>query len=401
MRRGFHSPLWATFVAISGASALLLTGCGGGGGNTGTTSSLSSATSRAALNVYVTDGFSQNYKQVITTLYKIELTTGDGNYTTVFENADGQTLDLSSLADTALLVSSLQVESGTYTQARITFADHFTLVSPGGGTSESVAVDSSVGTQSNGQVAVIVDTPVKAQAATTATLLVDFKLADFELTGGKVKPKLALGGEAECTGKNRRGTLTGTVANLTDTGFDLTGPNGHTLTVTLSDSTVIIDSSTGATGTLAAGQTVEVQGTPDASTKTLAAASITTNVTVAPKKQGADGTIASIGTDGASFVLTVERAGGGLKLEKGGTITVQTASTTKFLAGRKQTGAFTDLVVGGEVHVGGTYDAATQTLTATTVGLHPGEPASGGNTDNHPRPHDDAPHDTQIAQNAR
>ena len=94
---GFRIPVWATVAALSAASAFLIVGCGGGGGgSTSIASALTgAATSRAALlNVYVTDGFSQNYKQVITTLYKIELMSDGTNYTTVFENADGQTLDL-------------------------------------------------------------------------------------------------------------------------------------------------------------------------------------------------------------------------------------------------------------------------------------------------------------------
>ena len=226
------------------------------------------------------------------------------------------------------------------------------------------------------------NTPVKAQAAQSATLLVDFKLADFVLTGnGKLQPKLAVGGEAECAGKNRKGAVGGTVANLTATGFDLTGKDGHTIAVTLSDSTVITDEAAGAAGTLANGQNVDVQGTPDTTSKTLAAASITIkSADTGAKHPGADGTIASLGTDGTSFVLTVERAGGGIMLASGGTITVQTDANTKFLAGRKQTGTFSDLVVGGAVHVDGTvYDATTQTLTAKTVGLHPGQPGSANN----------------------
>ena len=368
-------PIWATTMGISSVITLLLVGCGGGG--TSSTSSpasvVASATRRSALNVYVTDGFNQNYKQVITTLYKIELTTDGVNFVTVFENADGQTLDLSSLSDTALLVSSLQVPSGTYTQARITFGDHFTLVAPGsGGTGQSVAVDSSVGTQSGGQVALLINTPVKAQAAQAATLLVDFKLADFALTGGKLTPKLTIGGDEGCAGKTRKGAVGGVVANLTDTGFDLTGPHGNVLAVVLSDTTVVMDETTGTSGILADGQSVRVQGTVDSATKTISASSVTIGSLLPGTHSGADGTVASVGADGNSFVLTVARARG-LSLAGGGDITVQTNTSTQFLAGRHQMGAFSDLAAGLSVHVGGSYDAAAQTLTASVVGLHPGQ----------------------------
>ena len=62
------------------------------------------------------------------------------DYVTVFEDTTGRTLDLASLASTAELLASVTVPTGTYTQARITFGDHITLVS-NSGTSTSVAVD--------------------------------------------------------------------------------------------------------------------------------------------------------------------------------------------------------------------------------------------------------------------
>src|ERR1051326_7656700 len=108
-------------------------GCGGGGGiSTLSDSSQTTGGSRAALDVYVTDGFSDAYKQVLATLYKIELTTDGTTYQTVFSDTAGRTLDLASLASTAELLASVTVPTGTYTQARITFGDHLTLVSKSG-----------------------------------------------------------------------------------------------------------------------------------------------------------------------------------------------------------------------------------------------------------------------------
>src|SRR5579859_3096706 len=142
------------------AALLWMAGCGG---NSGVGSSLTSSGGRAALNVYVTDGFSDQYKQVLATLYKIELTPDGTNYQTVFTDTTGRTLDLASLASTAELLASVTVPTGTYTQARITFGDHITLVS-NTGVSTSVAVDTSIGADANGQIAVTVSTPAKVQA---------------------------------------------------------------------------------------------------------------------------------------------------------------------------------------------------------------------------------------------
>ena len=74
------------------AAAVLasLAGCGGGG----TGSAVSALGGRASLDVFVTDGFSDQYKQVLATLFKIELTTDGTTYQTVFEDTAGRTLDL-------------------------------------------------------------------------------------------------------------------------------------------------------------------------------------------------------------------------------------------------------------------------------------------------------------------
>src|SRR5579864_190828 len=92
---------WLQRLVLAGigflAIALPLGGCGsGGGGSLGTGSTQSSS-----LNVYVTDGFSDQYSQVIVTLYKIEATSDGQNYQTLYSDDSGQTLDLTSLANAA------------------------------------------------------------------------------------------------------------------------------------------------------------------------------------------------------------------------------------------------------------------------------------------------------------
>lgn len=334
------------------------------------TGSTATSTGRAAaLNVYVTDGFGDTYKQVLVTLYKIELTTDGTNFVTVFEDPAGRTLDLRSMSTTAELLASVNVPAGTYTQSRVTFANQFTLVGRDG-TSSSVAVDPSVGTAVAGnQVAVTVTTPAKALADQTATLLLDFKLAKFQLVGNVLRPHLEAGDHGALGGKNCGGHLQGAVANLdtAGTGFDLQGRDGRTIHVTLTDATVITDGQSGAAITLANGQNVLVEGTFDAATNTLAATAVTLRTPSAVRGPRATGTVASVDASAATFVLTVERADG--IRPTGGTITVVTNASTVFRAGRHQSGAFSDLASGNSVRVGGTFDAATQTLTATVVDL--------------------------------
>lgn len=345
----------------------LVVGCGGG---SGTGSSLTSGGGRAALDVYVTDGFSDQYKQVLATLYKIELTTDGTTYQTVFSDTNGRTLDLASLASTSELLASVTVPAGTYTQARITFGDHVTLVA-NNGTSTSVAVDPGIGTQANGQVAVTVNTPTRVQANQSNTVFVDFKLAEFQLIGNVLRPSIGCGnGDSGQIGKKRTVHLRGTVSNLNGTtSFTLTGEEDRTVTVNLTSSTTITSGQTGSMATLANGQSVIVEGTFDRATSTVTATAVTLNDFTTINHAEAHGTVASIDTAAGTFVLTVQRAEH--IQPTGGTITVATNPNTIFAIGRHQQGSLSNVTVGSAVEVGGSFDTPSQTLTAKVVGVHP------------------------------
>ncbi len=365
-------------ILLAPLALYLLPGCGGGSSGTTSLSGVTSST-RAALNVYVTDAFSDQYKQVIATLYKIELTADGTTYTTVYFSDTGQTLDLASLASSAQLLASLTVPTGTYTQARVTFGDHITLVT-NAGVSSSVAVSSKVGTDTNGQVAIVVNTPTRVQANQSNTVFVDFKLAEFQLTGSTITPSIGCGGGQGGPGvggepgdglgsKQRNGHLNGTISALSGTtSFTLTGGNGRTLTINLSSATTVIDGQTGAVATLANGQSVIVDGTFDPTTSTVTASAITLNDYVTVQHAQARGTVASVDATAASFVLTVQRADN--FAPTAGTIRVVTNAGTNFGKGMHQSGAFTDVAVSGSVNVSGVFNTTTQTLTATFVGLH-------------------------------
>lgn len=356
-------------VAVFFLAALALAsiaGCGSGG----TSSSVSAGSGRAALDVYVTDGFTDQYKQVIATLYKIELTTDGTNFQTVYDNTAGSSLDLASLASTAELLASVTVPAGTYTEARITFGDHITLVS-NSGTSTSIAVDPTVGTAANGQVSILVNTPTKVQANQSNTVFVDFRLAEFQLVGNVVRPSVHCGnGDAGMLNRQHTANVRGTVTGLIGTtGFTLQDDDARTVTVTLTDSTTVTSGQTGAAITLATGQSVIVRGTFDPASATITATSVTLNDYTTVNHARAAGTVASVNTSGSSFVLTVLRADG--ITPTGGTITVQTDASTHFGRGRHQQFTLADLTTGEAVEVSGVFDTTTQTLTAKFVGIHP------------------------------
>ena len=352
-------------LLLASLALLFMAGCGGGSG--GSNSALTESGGRAALDVYVTDGFDDQYRQVLVTLYKIELTTDGASYQTVFTDTAGRTLDLTSLASTAELLGSVTVPAGTYTQARITFGDHFTLVS-NSGTSTSVAVDTGIGTAANGQVTVTVTTPTRVLASQTNTVYVDFKLAEFKLVGTALRPSIACSGSGGQQGKQHTVHLRGTVADLNGTtGFTLQGPDGRTIAVALTGTTTITSGQTGSTIPLANGQSVIVEGTYDPAQSTITATSVTRNDYTTLNHARARGTVASINAGAGSFVLTVQRAEG--IQPAGGTITVLTDASTRFVKGRRSQGSLADIATGSTVDVCGSFDTTRQTLTAKFVGL--------------------------------
>ncbi|HLJ54251.1 MAG TPA: DUF4382 domain-containing protein [Chthonomonadaceae bacterium] len=354
---------WASAAIVLALAA----GCGTGGAGSGAGSG--GLGTRAALDVYVTDGFSDQFKQVLATLFKIELTTDGTNFTTVFEDDNGRTIDLASLSNTSELLASVTVPAGSYTGARITFGDHVTLVS-NAGVSTSVAVASDVGAQANGQVAITVNTPARVLAHQTNSVTVDFKLAEFQLVGGTLRPSIACGaGLGPHPGGQRTAHIEGAVTAVNGTtSFTLQGDHGRTTTVNLTSTTTVTSGQTGAAATLAVGQNVIVEGTYDPSTATITATSVTLNDFTSIVHAEATGTVASVDSAAGTFVLTLMRAEG--IRPTGGTITVATFPNTEFETGPRHNGTFSSVTVGASVAAEGTFDTTTQTLNAREVGVH-------------------------------
>lgn len=360
--------LVATFAMVV---FVVLSGCGGSGSGSGSGST--SLGQNSTLNVYVTDKFGDQYRQVLLTLYSIELSTDGTTFTNVYSDSNGQTLDLKSMATTAQFLNSVDIPAGTYSKAKVTFADHVTLVA-NDGSSTSAAVEQTAGTFANGQVSVVVDTPTKASANEKSTLVIDFKIASFELTAGVLHPAIEGHDHHGLDGKDCGGRVRGTVSSLlAGTSFTLTGPQGKSITVLITDATTITNAKDGSAATLADGQRVFVEGSFDAETSTLAATSVVVDdhemVGPPPMVMGA---IGSIDSEAKSFTLTVEHAMG--FQPTGGTITVVTNAETMFPKNRRELGSFADLTADARVRVVGTFDEATQTMNAKAVQLNQGLP---------------------------
>lgn len=274
--------LWTPALAVASALTLgILAGCGGG----------STSSTTRGVDIYVTDQFVDQYSHVWVTLQSIAI--GDGKtFTDVYSATTGKTIDIVSLKDTAELLSSIQLADTRYTHIRVTYSDTVTLVDAAG-TSTMLQVAPSPSTTVGGGLAIHTSaTRVPFKASTNRQLVVDFNLASFEVSGGKLKvgivPEPPIGFE----GKFKRFSNSGQVTQLTETSFVMTsggrppvqiqpypmppmakpGPRSN-ITVTYDANTVILGPD-GPGMMLSEGVAVVVRGTFDEASHTLKASEI-------------------------------------------------------------------------------------------------------------------------------
>ncbi|MFZ4782756.1 MAG: DUF4382 domain-containing protein [Armatimonadaceae bacterium] len=278
--------LWTPALAVASVLTLgILAGCGGGS---------TSATTRG-VDIYVTDQFADQYSHVWVTLQSIAI--GDGKtFTDVYSATTGKTIDIVSLKDTAELLSSIQLNDESYTHIRVTYADTVTLVDASG-TSTMLQVAPSPSTTVGGGLAIHTSaTRVPFKASTNRQLVVDFNLASFEVSGGKLKVGIVPEPPIGFNGKFKRFANNGLVSNLTETSFVMTGGDNRppvqiqpyplppppkpgmrsSINVSFDANTVILgpDGPDTALAALANGQKVVVRGSYDDASKTLTATEI-------------------------------------------------------------------------------------------------------------------------------
>ncbi|MCW3052954.1 MAG: hypothetical protein JWN14_2124 [Chthonomonadales bacterium] len=166
---------------------------------------------------------------------------------------------------------------------------------------------------------------------------------------------------------------------MTSKGFNLVLAGGQTTAVQIQTTTSIFGSKAGATATLANGQTVEVKGRVDPATLVVTADRIKVEDAGQDDNGGqttgagaqVEGTVAGVDAGAKSFTVTLREAEG--FQPTGGAVTVVTTATTVFERhghGHDDGGGTVDLsavTAGAKVEAFGTFDSATQTLTAQRV----------------------------------
>ena len=368
-----------------------LSGCGGSGGSS---SGIVSGTGRAA--VLLTDSPREDYAHIWATIYHVELVPQTGSPVVLYDNAAGMQIDLRTLYDSTgqrfSFLGSAAIPAGVYTAINVTIAPTLQLFANGATTGTAYPVDSSVGRNSAGN-AVITDTfhAPKTLGATTNNLIVDFNLAHFIIRDSKVVPVVedgegsGLNNPSRHNGNDYRGVvsaLTGTAPVLT---FTLT-TGGNTISsagtaTTTSTVTVVTSASTAiyGAGTLANGASVAVSGTLDTTTQNLVATQIEVCPTAGSGSANgappdftsprASGSATVLNPAAGTFTLTVTDADGFTPGQT--TLNVVTTSSTQYYADggltETETAFFTALAATPAVEAVGTYDAPSNTLTATTL----------------------------------
>ena len=243
----------------------LLAACGGGGG--------ASNGGDSTVSLLITDAVSDQYAKVWVTVQKVTAVDASGATVTLYDNPQGDVVNLSELNGVAALLNTQVLADGTYSDFQVTLASEVTLVERATGQSVVAAFNTS------GQPETIpVQGSVTVAAGSATAIAIDFDLKQFtyDAASGLVTPVLVLRndtGGALPLGNTLVRTYAdvgGIVGDVTDaSSFVLQPEHGAApLTVNLQSTATVYDYRDGTLGSdtsaLAPGLRVEVYGNYDA-----------------------------------------------------------------------------------------------------------------------------------------
>lgn len=275
-----------------------------GGGNSSATSGL---TSTGTVSLLVTDDLTQSYSEVWVNIQSITATDANNQTVTLYQDATGQTHNLSQLANVGALVDAQSVAAGTYTSFQITLANSVKLVDLGG-----AITNASFDQSGNSAYTMTVPGNLTVDANQLATLVFDFNLQQFIYDAGTntVTPAVA---------QTDPGTLSQTVATtpgqvqsvVSPTQFILApATGGANIIVNLHSNATVINASSGAvttdTSALQPGMPVRISGSYDSTTLTITAASVLIKNSDVIVRDQIEGVVTQF--DGATLTVDVREA---------------------------------------------------------------------------------------------
>ena len=378
----FSSKLWLPLLA--GVGALGFAGCGGGGGGSSPLSSAPppSQTASAVVGVFATDSFSEAYDHVWVTIHQVEVESSNGTAQTVFDDAQGKTIDLKTLRDATgqrfALLGAGKIDASTATGIKVTIDNSVLLFPAGASSGQATPVDDAVA--HDGQGHAVLSFPLTAPRSLGSghdDLVVDFDLADFTVSGGKVRPVVKEGAKAglDDPSRHEREEYKGVLSQLSGASpaftFTLTR-EGSTISVVTDAQTTFFNADGTPNPKLAEGQTVAVRGLFDVPAQRLTASEVKIRPAGGEQEPAeVEGVPGAVNAGAGTFTLTAHQVERLVPMQT--TVNIVTGSSTVFRAkgGITLTAAdfFAGLATAQAVEVEGTYDAASNTLTATRAKL--------------------------------
>lgn len=364
---------FATYLALSVLAGALGIACGGGGGNGAATS---------GVGLFLTDSFREDYDNVWLTLHKVEYRNQtSGQYTTAWESATGITVDAKRLRDGSgeryAFLALTALPNGTYDQVRLTLGAQTILVPAGSQSGTAYPFASSLPRDGqNRPMATFSLSPALSVPASTFVLDVD--LANWTLTGGEVSPvfRRGSGNGIDDSGRHEALEYKGIVSNLTPTRFTLRPNTGASFTVAYTADTPVYRSSNGAPTLLTNGASVEVRGNFLPGNNFLSATVIKVEDGNGSGEAEARGTHTDVNLGANTLVLTNLTEVEGF-MPQGATVNVVWSNSTIFRRSGVQ--VTEDALLQWQFsEAKGTYNPATNTITATRITLEDDAGGGGG-----------------------
>ena len=355
------------------ALAVSLAACGGGGDGGGVAGS-------GDVDLFLSDTFADDFDQVWLTLHKAEFHDSVADvFRTVFESADGVLFDARRLGDASgprfSFLGTATVPNGSYDRVRITLKDEAVLVPAGSTTGETKGLDDSLPRDGSGRPAVeYALAPPLNVAGPSGSLVVDFDLVGFSVDGNDdVVPSLRQGDDIGIESPERHEVedYKGVVTNLAGNAFTLSPAMGPGISVSFDPATPVVSDSDGQSATLANDQVVEVTGVFPPLDRTLQALSIKLEDAAGPDEPEVHGTPTDLDLVANTLTLADIFMVEGFT-PQGSTVAVVWSDSTMF----RRSGDIVDetwLNTSPFAEVKGTYEAATNTVSASRITLEDGD----------------------------
>lgn len=357
-------------IALAATLLVLAIGCGGGGATGGSTG--------VPLTLFVTDNYRDGYDGVYGTIYKMEFLQADSTAATVYESTEGKTFNFRKLwsgSSRYAFLSKADIPAGTYTAVRLTIAPTMQVFATGNTTGTTYPVEGT--TNGAGKIVITADFSVDKVINSPDDLAIDFDLASFTLSGGKLVPVIRddNSNNVDDSSRHEEDDVHGTVSDLTSSAgaytFTLSMPRGQTMAVRTNAGTAIFNSNGSANPSLSNGDRVEIRGTYNTAGAYYDAVSvkIETGDGSSEDPHQAKGSPSSINAETGSFQITTDETEG--FFPNANPFSVQTNSGTIYRSGSGVTMLKADWFAGLSsvkfVEVEGTYNSTSGVFTATKV----------------------------------